>query len=246
MTKNTDWQVEYLRITVFPVDNTNISASQLWDQYIGEEPDAVNIQKGKLDTREVEYKSGRIVLIKQPDRIEWRYLAKPDGTDEVSFPIINNLEQELHVIVDLAKNWLDSGTIQAKRLAFGAVLLKPVESLVEGYEYLQEYLSFVNPNNLSEFDYRINRQRKSNVIDDLSINRLTRWNIASLNRLDFTINPILNIQSQPNSPTYATRLELDINTPANISDSLPTEELVRLFDELLTMGLELAEKGDIE
>ena len=240
------WQVEYLRITVFPIDNTNILASELWDQYIGEEPDAVNIQKGKLDTRAVEYKNGRIVLIKQPDRIEWRYLAKPNEDEELQFPILSDLEQELPVIKDFAHEWLkSSNNLQLKRMAFGTVLLKPVESLVNGYEYLREYLPFINPNNLSEFDYRINRHRKSKVIDDLLINRLTRWSVASLNQVNFSIKDE-GVQLKPANPAYATRLELDINTPANRDNALPVDELVRLFDELLEMGLELTEEGDIE
>ena len=240
MSKKTDWQVENLRITAFPENNASVSAPALWERYIGEEPDDTRIQRGGLETREVEYKNGRILLIKWPDRIEWRYLAKQDDTDPLRLPIIGSLKDELDVIVKLAKKWLNSSDMfQLNRLAFGAVLLNPVESMLEGYESLREFLPFLNSENLNDFNYQVNRRRNSKIVRDVSVNRLTRWSVFSLKQLDFT-------QGRSTDLDFASRLELDINTLPERISSLPSESLVSLFDELVQMGLELSKKGDIK
>lgn len=240
MSKNTDWQVENLRITAFPENNASVSASAMWEQYIGREPDETQTQRGKLDARGIEYKNGRIFLIEQPGRIEWRYLTKPDDADSSEFPIIGSLEQELNVIVDLSKKWLNNSSdmFRLDRLAFGAVLLNPVESMLRGYKNLKEFLPFLNLDNLSDFNYQVNRRRDSRIVEGLPINRLTRWSVVSL-KLDL-------IQAGVADLDFASRLELDINTVPERINSLPSEKLVNLFDELVQMGLELSKKGDIE
>ncbi len=245
MSKNTDWQVENLRITAFPENNASVSASALWERYIGEEPDETRTQRGGLEIREVEYRNGRIVLIKQPNLVEWRYLAKPDDTDSLNFPIIGSLEQELDVIVELSKEWLNSSDMfQLNRLAFGAVLLNPVESMLKGYENLKKFLPFLNLNNLDDFNYQVSRRRDSEIIEELVINRLTRWHVVGIKRLDLTLGQISQVSST--DLDFSSRLELDINTLQERTSSLPSKDLVSLFDELVQIGLELSEKGDIE
>ena len=244
MSKNTDWQVENLRITAFPENNASVSVSALWKQYIGKKPDETRTQRGQLDARGIEYKNGRIFLIEQPGRIEWRYLTKPDD-DSLEFPIIGSLERELNVIADLSKEWLNSSDMfRLNRLAFGAVLLNPVESLHSGYENLREFLPFLNLDNLSDFNYQVNRRRDSKIVEGLPINRLTRWNVFDLRQLVLTHarQTLVNIADLD----FASRLELDINTSSERINSLPSEKLASLFDELVKMGLELSKKGDIE
>ncbi len=234
MSKNTNWQVENLRITAFPENNASVSASAMWEQYIGREPNNTHIQRGGLVAREVEYKNGRIFLIEQPGRIEWHYLTKES-------PTIGDLEQELAVVVELARKWLDSPDMfQLNRLAFGAVLLKLVQSSRSAYENLKEFLPFLNLDNLSgDFNYQVNRRRDSKIVEGLPINRLTQWNVVSLKQIDLTQARVADLD-------FASRLELDINTSSERINSLPSEKLVKLFDELVEMGLELSKKGDIE
>ncbi|MDP3063830.1 MAG: hypothetical protein Q8O40_11575 [Chloroflexota bacterium] len=44
---------------------------------------------------------------------------------------------------------------------------------------------------------------------------------------------------------YACRLELDINTPGDYADEIPREGLGKVFEELVTFGVEIAKRGDI-
>ena len=248
MSVSIDWQVESLRIAVFPEKNASISPSELWDQYIGVEPDETHIQRGRVNVREVEYKNGRIVLIKRPDRIEWRYLAKQDeDTDTFGFPIIGSLEEEIDVIIEFSKKLLETSDIlPINRLVFGAVLLNPEESLLAAYRNLQEFLPFLNTANLYDFDYRVQRWRNSTVVNDLPINRGTWWTVVSLERSDFTLEPQTDPELISTGLEFASRLVLDIDTSQERISSLPSEDLVKLFDELVQLGLELSEEGDKE
>ena len=44
---------------------------------------------------------------------------------------------------------------------------------------------------------------------------------------------------------YACRLELDINTDGDFEGELPRQALPALWDELVRLGAEIAEKGDV-
>ena len=45
---------------------------------------------------------------------------------------------------------------------------------------------------------------------------------------------------------HAARLEIDINTVLEESNLLPHDNLISIFEELVTLGIEIAERGDIE
>lgn len=244
---NDKWQVEYVRATVFPYEDTILDASRLWTEQIQQEPDTINYQRDKdLDTREVEYKNGRIILLKRSNLIEWRYLAKPSD-DRVSdgFALIGDLDTTLQEFLPFINTWLNSDDMfSSKRIAFGAVLLKPVEDLHAGYMLLKDYLPFLNIDNLSDFRYRLNRKRISQIVADLSLNCLRQWSVVELKSVNFNVNPNVEIRVQPNSYGFALRLELDINSPAEFDGNISNSVAPELFEELIGLGLELAEMGE--
>ena len=179
MSDSIDWQVESLRITAFPEEISEVSAENMWKQCIGIEPDETRIQRGGIETREAEYENGHIFLIRQVDRIDWRYHARQEDEDgPLKLPIIGSLKSELDVVMELAKSWINSTAVfQTSRLAFGAVLLYPVESVQDGYDVLRTLLPSLDLKNVKDFNYQVNRPRKSTVLGGVTINRLARWNV---------------------------------------------------------------------
>ena len=136
MIETIDWKAEILRITVFPVDTASLSAEDSWKHIIDEQPDNLQVQRSGLETREIKYGNGRIVLIKQRDRIEWRYLSNPID-ESLNLPIIGNFTEELQTFLRLAVSWLEYiNAFPLNRIAFGVVLLFPVAGLDEGKEVL--------------------------------------------------------------------------------------------------------------
>ena len=243
-----DWHVETMRITVFPSDITVVDMPKLWDSVMDQEPDAIQFQREKIDAREVRFGNGRMVLAKQADRIDWHYLSNPDtNTDSLQLPIIGKLEEELNAFTDLANAWFVSSKMFAiKRLAFGAVLLRPVNSVEEGNSILADMLPNMNLKGVRDFYYQVNRRRNSKVAPGIEVNRLSKWNVYSGQLVTVAINPMQGQQVDTTTGlSNACRLELDINTFQETTDSLPSHSLSAIYDELVSMGLEISERGDI-
>jgi len=244
-----DWQVETLRITAFPSDLTTVSMSKLWDSVIGQEPDAIHYQKEIIDAREVKFGNGRLVLAKQADRIDWHYLSiQNTNTENVQLPIIGKLEEELNTFSDLAKDWFfSSDMLSMNRLAFGTVLLHPVNTVEDGNLFLEGILSSMNLEGVRDFNYQVNRRRNSQVNPGIEVNRLSKWNVYSGKLVTVAVNPAQGQQASSTSdPKIAGRLELDINTFPERTEPLPQDKLFSIFNELVDWGLEISEKGDIE
>ena len=246
MSVSIDWKVESLRITAFPVDISKVSAEEIWDTCIGTTPDEIRIQRGGIESRETELNNGRVFLIKQIDRIDWRYHAKQENGEELlTLPIIGSLESELNVMGEFTRTFFDSRAMfSTSRLAFGAVLLFPVGSVIDGYNVLRKLLPSLNLDNVKDLNYQVNRPRESNVIKGVSINRLSRWNVTRLRIVAAapTVNVSLNSIVDE---LFACRLELDINTAAEQNESISSDSLLNVLDELISIGLELSERGDV-
>jgi len=133
----------------------------------------------------------------------------------------------------LMLRWL-AGCPPLQRLAFGAVLTRPVDDLLTGYRQISDYLPFVqlDPESSSDFSYQINRPRNSTVISGLRINRFSRWSVARVFASTFDTQ-------------IGCRVELDINTAQEFQGELPQEKLPVIIQELVDLGKEIAENGDI-
>lgn len=243
-----DWRVETLRITVFPTDINSVSVSNIWESVVREEPDEIHFQRNRIDAREVKFGNGRLVLAKQADRIDWHFLSIQDtNPDNMQLPIIGKLEEELNTFSDLANTWfLSPGLPSMHRLAFGVVLLLPVNAVEEGYSTMQRMLPDLNLRDVRDFFYQINRRRMSEVDVGIAINRLSKWNIYSGQLVTIAVNPMQEQQiAKTTDPSIACRLELDINTSAERTEALPSRKLSAIFSELIGLGLEISKRGDV-
>ncbi len=135
------------------------------------------------------------------------------------------------------------------RLAFGAVLLSPAESVPEAYRALDKLLPSVDidPDRTRDLIYRINRRRSSRCgIEGLEVNRLSTWGMVSVSTIEMEIS-IGGSEKvrQVEPPQYACRLEFDVNTTPEFGGELDKKKLPALLDELIELGSEIATEGDI-
>src|SRR5262249_55173789 len=130
---------------------------------------------------------------------------------------------------------------RVRRLAFASKLLQPADTQEDVSRELERLLPGVKltprPN---DFLYHVNRRRYSRVVDRLQINRMSTW--SKLNVL---------FLAEPGKPfTWPEKgysaVQLDINTAPEKGGILPTDLAPPLFEELVALGLEIAERGDIE
>lgn len=241
------WQAERLRLTAFPPPGDAFTPADWWQRVAGTQPDSTTSQPKKA-TRHDEglVEDRKLILDVQPNRIDW-FFRIPDSkelTDEP--PLLGSLPELLDVFSKLMTHWLQTSP-PVRRLAFGAVLFRPVEEKAKAYAELSAYLPYVKLDSKGSDDifYQINRPRdSSSVISGLKVNRLSRWSyatwrIARISLDDASARPL------PVSEVGGCQLELDISTAAEYVEGLPHQKLPELFVELVSLGKEIAIVGDI-
>jgi len=243
------WQAQSFRLTAFLSPSAQIVEQDWWKKLTGELPDRKTSEpKTGIQQEEGRFKDdkidGQLVLTIHPTRIDWQLVPILDAPDS-GFSTIGMFAESVDLFLKLMLRWLETAP-SIQRLAFGAILSKPVNSSKEGYEFVSSYLPFNLDEDSSDFLYQINRPRKStfNEASDLSINRLSKWSVSLLT--SFAFDPTTLAQYITKPPQFSVRLELDINTTPTLAGELSAEELPQIFQELVELGKEIASKGDIK
>jgi hypothetical protein len=151
----------------------------------------------------------------------------------------------LPFFVDLMTRWIENGP-EFTRIALGVVVHEPVPSREEGYRRLARYLPAVkiDPEGSSELFYQVNRPRKSQVIEGLKVNRLSKWSVALSVPFSFSLlGPAQSQFGRVNEGETTCRIELDINTdpafsgsPRDLSSPSLLGEFVELAGEIVSVG----------
>ncbi len=243
------WQVENIRLTAFPESPVESKEINWWQDIVGELPDSSTFHPKTGELREMgPFDSFNLSVIVNSDRIDWQFLQNQSSVNEI--PTIGDFDEILIQFKKLMSEWLKSYSPKLKRVAFGTVLLLPVNDRKQGYEKLSNYLKKVeiDTENSSDFSYQINRVRNSESgVKNLRINRLSKWSVAVFVNTIFNLHSGIRTSEQILMPgTHACRLEIDINTIAEYPDSLPKNKLGVVFNELVNFGREIVEKGDIK
>lgn len=248
------WLARTLRLTLFPKGAVDVEmALPWWEQLLGSAPEVESRQRAQgLVQLEGPFGRGRLsVAVSSGARIDWILRAlDPEASSSPSseFPVLGSFREIAEQFVGLMKQWL-SVSPQASRLAFGAELVQPVDSIRDGYTRMGEYLTHavkVDPES-SDFFYRINRSRTSKSLGpSLRINRLSSWSVVQARYLSLVIPGGREVTGQlaPASQVVC-RLELDINSFPDYSEELDNAQLRQLLDEFFALCTEIAERGDV-
>ncbi len=243
------WHVERLRATTFhPIGTNTQRGSEWWEQVIGDNPDQVLARpKEKHSQLTGILDDNQVTLVVRPERVDWVIQADLGGSNESAQEVetLGPLTHALGTYRKVFEDWLRicPSTV---RLAFGAVLMRQVSDYSSAIQFLSRLLPNVELDDAGseDFLYQINRPRSSQTKSDLRINRLTKWSVVQIGTIT------LGVETSGGSLTIgpqqlACQLELDINTPASLSEPFNQDEPQSLFSELLELGIELAHKGDL-
>ncbi len=240
----TEWAAESLRLSAFVRPGGTIQADTWWRR--ATETDAENTEINTKHARRTESGPlGEDILILQvsPGRVDWILTDRPDLE---GLPTESLILDRLDRFSGLGNKWLPFCP-PLMRLAYGAVLHLPGMSREDSYNVLSNYLDFdLDPNTSSDFRYQINRWRSSKVIQGMHINRLCTWGSVHIIRAAINIGPEVGVVATDTVPTHHfCRLELDINTAPECFHLLESDKMAELFAEMIKMGNEIAENGDI-
>jgi hypothetical protein len=235
------WQLEFARLIAFPAEPALGLKQNWWQELVGSQPDDYTLTrtKGSYEERGPFQDVGLSLTI-DPHHIEWLIepLVKIDESDG-RLPTVGPFREKLGWFTRSMLPWLAKAP-PLRRIAFAGKLLQPADTQEEVYRALERLLPSVKltprPN---DFLYHVNRRRNSKVVNGLEVNRMSTW--SKLNVL-FSVSPGTPF-TWPEKGYSA--VQLDINTAPEKGGILPSELLPALFEELVTLGLEIAERGDI-
>jgi hypothetical protein len=242
--KDGEWLAESLRMTVLLMaDGDPAEISSWWGRVMPEPPEQSVRRPVYSDVGS--FGKGRITLNVNPLRVDWLYTPTPAPLGEDGFQNLGSLKDAIDQFRPAMAKWLGLSPAIA-RLAFGAVLWRPVKDKLDGYHTIAVYLPAVtlDGSKSSDFLYQINRPRRSKI-PNLEINRLSKWMVGQIQSIIVSGTPGAVPVTVLGAAHHGCRLELDINTSADYQGLLPQQEVQGIFGELVTLAEEIAEKGDI-
>jgi hypothetical protein len=211
---------------------------------VGQPPETSTAKPNKSELQEVgPFGPGNLVLQFQPFRIDWVLTPRLEDAPEKTW--IGPFSEALKTVNPLMTQWLKNCP-PLNRLAFGAVVFEPAQDRSIGYEKLAKCLPDVkiDPKGSRDFFFQINRPRNSGVVNGLVVNRLSKWSVSAIIPIRFLMTPE-SLQQQMGEGKQAVRIEVDISTAAEFSGELPQAKLPHIFEELVSLGDEIIEAGDI-
>lgn len=226
------WQIEILRFSFLNMSSGIQNQDFGWSSLTSSEPESVTEKRGLgIVTEEGPWLNGNLSVTKQHGRIDVVYSA---GQPEGPLPNAGTVKD----VYEVFRTWYQRlGTIRAKRLGFGGVLLLPVNDGAEGYNYLQRFLPFVNfESDMSDFFLQINRKKDS--VFGCRVNELSKWSCIAVKTLQFSED---GVAEEPFS-IHAVRLEFDLNT-ADGSGVAKLVEAAGILGDLEARSLSIMDIG---
>ncbi len=247
------WQTTGLRITAFPRKPITASRGGVWERLTGTPPETSEIKPREDTLTEAgayPFLDTAFLTFKQhPSRIDWLLTVRHDEgsllVEESLF--LGAFEKVCDDFCELMRRWFKQAP-PLQRLAFGASLLLPVNTLVEANRELDLLLPSVKVDlrGTRDLSYQINRRRNSRTgAKGLEINRLSRWAATQITGMMIQLVAGAEQKVTQTEILYACRLELDINTAQEFKAGLSKSRLNRHLDELTEFASEIAKKGDI-
>ncbi len=240
-----EWVTEQLRLSAFSSDPFPATERD-WQRITGQE-EAENrtaIAGGKMFAGS--FQGGTLSLAYSGLRADIILNATvKETTDEPQLPSIGQWSDTSASFQDTVNKWLEQTTVPMVRLAFGAILLHQVDTRETAYKTLDELLFSVEANpKMRELLFRCNWPVESSVVRGLMINRITTWSSIRVaqSRLQIT-GESFNVS--PGPALDAVRLEIDHNTDQANAAPFDKGHLVPIFEELLELAQQNADRGEV-
>jgi len=232
------WVIESLRLTAFPAAPFELRPNDWWQGVVGREPDKQVYRAGdgvRQDSGAIQLEDDHqalLVLNVTALRIDWMLVAPPISSIETigSIPSIGAPTVGIPRFQQLMREWLQRGDAPPLcRLAFGAVFLRSVPDLPAAYELLAPLVPWTPEPEATDFLLQINHPRPSRVEPAVTINRLSKWQTATM---DFIALVPGTPRLIPERRDVVARIEADLSSDAGRSEEIPGDLVVDLLGEM--------------
>lgn len=243
----TDWNVNNLRFTAFPVMAERRTDLRWWSEAVGTDSETrtTRTTPAQIEESGPFESGGRLSLTVTPVRTDWLLTGIP--TPSPSLDSAGIFPEVYPIFVRLVKRWLAlESRFPIQRIAFGGFLIHPEATREAGYERLSRYLKDalrVDLRTSQDLLFQINKPILSRIVEGLTINRLTKWLVLSVQFTLLMQAGVAPMSARGMEQGFATALELDLNTGAEHEGPLGNERLDYLLDELVQHAVEMASDG---
>jgi len=244
---STEWAAEQLRVSLFSSEALGVTEDD-WCALTGQSEAETrrSIPGGRVFSGRFE--GGLLNLSGVLNRTDIVFSAAPpeEASAEPQLPTTGSWESARDKFYDFAHVWVETRKVAVTRLAFGAVLLCETTDRKSSYEVLKSLLTSVEvvPDRMQELLYRVNWPTESGLVQGLKVNRVTSWSALEIRlaTLEVTGSPHL----VPSNVLNVVRLEIDNNTDADRTISIPQAQIGAVFKELITFASEIARNGEVK
>ena len=148
--------------------------------------------------------------------------------------------------VKATSEWVATFEQPILRIAFAGTLLAKSDSPLDAYRQLLGLLKTVqgDPARMRELVFRINWPVKSKVANGLLLNRITHWSVIQIQLQLMLLTGTETVMSGTPA-THVVRLEFDHNTDAERTELFERHQLVPIYNELVALALDNAERGEV-
>jgi hypothetical protein len=238
------WLAETVRVTAFGPGLVPKS----WKDAFGGEPDQI-MRQPSTPTVEGGRKNGvRWLITHQGGRVDVVVTPENPVTPLPDLLHLGEFEAALDSLLVEAEKVFEP-TANVYRLAVGAVLLRSVASISDGIEKLRQHLPYLRdiPNRSTEVFFQINVPDViENPVPELVINRIAKWQVAGVQLVHILSGPVPQMTTATTAMRPVLRLEFDINSTADRTTALPTDQLGALMTKFGAIGKEIAASGEFQ
>jgi hypothetical protein len=242
-----EWTAETIRLSLFFSDNVKTTIAD-WKKVTGQdEPQTIQsvaarrsfigpFQGGVLQINAVGPRLDVILLPKAPT----------DTVEEGFVPTIGPLLEASAEFVKATSEWITQIEQPIIRLAVAGAALARCENIQDAYNKLLAMLSSVkgDPEKMRELIFRVNWPLNSRRSNGLMLNRITTWAVFQV-QLQVMVQAGSKTVVNDTPPAQVIRLEFDHNTNADRVEPFDPAALVPIYEELVELALENAEKGEV-
>jgi hypothetical protein len=243
-----EWITETLRVSLFSTATVSLTDAD-WKKITGQ--DEAEIQQKIVGRRTMvgPYLDGRLSISATGARVDCVLSPKTptEPLEEGYVPSVGAWPAVCEEFVEGTADWVGNFRAPVVRMAFGAVLLGRCADRQDAYKKLIGLLKSVRADHerMSELIFRVNWPVNSTSVNGLSLNRITQWAVSEVHAIPLMI-PMTTPPVIDDTPgTFVIRLDLDHNTDVKWTSPFDQKHLVPIYNELVQLAYENAEKGEV-
>jgi hypothetical protein len=242
-----EWTAEALRLSLFCVENVKIASAD-WKAITDQEEPQTQQNLAARRSLVGPFQGGVLNLSAVASRVDCVLLPKsPSETiDEGYVPTVGPWGVAVQDFSKATSAWLMAFEQPIYRLAFAGSLLAKCAGLQDAYTQLLALLQSVkgDPQRMRELIYRVSWPLNSTVVNGLPLHRITTWTALQI-QLQLMVQTGIKTMTTEIPPTHVVRLEFDHSTDSERTKPFDRPTLVPIYEELVALASENAEKGEV-